>query len=60
MSCDGRIRTERCAARSCSPHFWAIQTLLVLLSFSYCAIHEFIGVLGAEKVRPMFGPLLKP
>lgn len=43
------------------PHFWTIQILLVVLIFSYCVMHEFIRVLGAEKVRQMFfGPLLKP
>ena len=41
--------------------FCANQILLLLVIFSYCAMHEFIRVLGAEKVGQMFfGPLLKP
>jgi hypothetical protein len=35
------------------PHFWAIQILLMVLIFSYCVMHEFIRVIGAEKVREM-------
>jgi hypothetical protein len=43
------------------PHFWAIQILLVVLIFSYCVMHEFVRVLGAEKVRQMFfGPPSNP
>jgi hypothetical protein len=43
------------------PHFWAIQILLVVLIFSNCVMHEFVRVLGAEKVRQMFfGPPSTP
>jgi hypothetical protein len=35
------------------PHFWAVQILLVVLIFSYCLMHEFVRVIGAEKVREM-------
>jgi hypothetical protein len=39
------------------PHFWAIQIVLAILIFTYCAMHELVRVLGAEKVREMFfGP----
>ena len=43
------------------PQWDDIQILLVVLIFSYGVTHEFIGVLGAEKVRQVFfGPLFKP
>ncbi|MGH8620298.1 MAG: hypothetical protein ACREUW_21605 [Burkholderiales bacterium] len=36
------------------PQFWAIQILLVVLIFNYCALHEFVRLLGAAKMREMF------
>jgi hypothetical protein len=40
------------------PHFWAIQILLFILISTYCTIHEFVRLLGREKVmRILFGPM---
>jgi hypothetical protein len=40
------------------PHFWAIQILLLVLILMYCAMREFVRVIGADQVRRMFfGPL---
>ena len=35
------------------PHFWAIQILLVVLILIYCTMHEFVRVLGRDKVLEM-------
>ena len=35
------------------PHFWAIQILLVVLILMYCTMHEFVRVLGRDKVLDM-------
>ena len=35
------------------PHFWAIQILLVVLILIYCTMHEFVRVLGRDKVLDM-------
>jgi hypothetical protein len=32
------------------PHFWAIQMLLVVLILMYCTMHEFVRVIGRDKV----------
>lgn len=43
------------------PHFWAIQILLLVLIFTYCTLHEFVRLLGREKVmRILFGPMPTP
>lgn len=43
------------------PHFFAIQILLLLLIFMYCALHELTRVIGREKVRQIFfGPMPGP
>jgi hypothetical protein len=34
-------------------HFWAIQILLVVLILLYCTMHEFVRVLGRDKVFAM-------
>ena len=34
-------------------HFWAIQILLVVLILMYCTMHEFVRVLGRDKVFAM-------
>jgi len=40
------------------PHFWAIQIFLLVLILMYCTMHEFVRVIGADRVRRMFfGPL---
>jgi hypothetical protein len=40
------------------PHFWAIQILLLVLIFTYCTLHEFVRLIGPEKVmRILFGPM---
>jgi hypothetical protein len=40
------------------PHFWAIQILLVVLIFTYCILHEFARLIGAEEIkRILFGPM---
>ena len=36
------------------PHFWAIQLLLIVLLFVYCALRELIRAIGREKVIEMF------
>jgi len=36
------------------PQFWAIQILLVVLIFNYCALHELVRLVGAAKMREMF------
>ena len=35
------------------PHFWAIQILLVVLILMYCTMHEFVRILGRDKVLEM-------
>jgi len=35
------------------PHFWAIQTILVVLILMYCTMHELVRVLGRDKVLDM-------
>ena len=43
------------------PHFWAIQILLVVLILIYCTMHEFVRVLGRDKVLAMlFGTRPSP
>ena len=43
------------------PHFWAIQILLVVLILMYCTMHEFVRILGRDKVLEMlFGTRLAP
>lgn len=40
------------------PHFWAIQILLLVLISTYCALHEFMRLLGRENfMRILFGPI---
>ncbi|MGH7306121.1 MAG: hypothetical protein ACRELZ_22790 [Candidatus Rokuibacteriota bacterium] len=36
------------------PHFWAVQLLLVVLFFIYCAMRELARVIGRERVRAIF------
>jgi hypothetical protein len=45
---------ERLLAEIVWPHFWAIQIILVILIFGYCAMHELARLLGREKVRELF------
>ena len=43
------------------PHFWAIQILLVMLILMYCTIHEFVRIIGGDKVFEMlFGTPAAP
>ena len=35
------------------PHFWAIQILLIVLILMYCIMHEFVRILGRDKVLEM-------
>jgi hypothetical protein len=35
------------------PHFWAIQILLVVLILIYCTMHEFVRLLGRDRVLEM-------
>jgi hypothetical protein len=43
------------------PHFWAIQMLLVVLILLYSTMHEFVRVLGRDKVLEMlFGTRPSP
>lgn len=40
------------------PHFWAVQTWLLVLLLVYCALRELVRALGKERVRRMFfGPM---
>ena len=36
------------------PHFWAIQLWLIVLLFVYCALREFVRVVGRREVLRMF------
>lgn len=36
------------------PHFWAVQLLLVVLLFVYCAFREFVRAVGHREVVAMF------
>jgi hypothetical protein len=36
------------------PHFWAIQIILVVLILMYCTMHEFVRVIGRDKVLEIF------
>jgi hypothetical protein len=45
---------ERLLAEIVWPHCWAIQIILVILIFGYCAMHELARLLGREKVRELF------
>jgi hypothetical protein len=36
------------------PHFWAIELILVMLILMYCTMHEFVRVIGRDKVLDMF------
>ena len=36
------------------PHFWAIQILLLVLIFAYCAVSELARVMGPGALRTMF------
>jgi hypothetical protein len=48
---------EKLLAEIVWPHFWAIQIILAILIFNYCAMHELVRVIGADRVREMFfGP----
>ena len=49
---------EKLLAAVIWPHFWAVQILLFVLIFMYCAIHELVRIIGREKMkRIFFGPL---
>ena len=51
---------EKLLARIVWPHFWAIQILVAILILMYCAMREFVRVLGEDQVRRIFfGPLPK-
>ena len=51
---------EKLLSETVWPHFWAIQILLLVLILMYCTMHEFVRVIGADRVRRMFfGPLQK-
>jgi hypothetical protein len=44
-------------ARIVWPHFWAIEIVLVVLVFNYCAIAELARRIGAKELSQMFfGP----
>ena len=45
---------EKLLAEMVWPHFWAIQIILVVLIFGYCAMHELARVIGESKIRAMF------
>lgn len=36
------------------PHFWAVQIILLVLIFMYCAMHELVRVIGKDRVLEMF------
>jgi hypothetical protein len=36
------------------PHFWAIQLWLIVLLLVYCALREFVRVIGRREVARMF------
>ena len=36
------------------PHFWAIQLWLIVLLLVYCALREFVRVIGRREVKRMF------
>ena len=36
------------------PHFWAVQLLVLVLLFIYCAMRELIRAIGPREVRRMF------
>lgn len=36
------------------PHFWAVQLWLIVLLFVYCALREFVRVVGRREVMGMF------
>jgi hypothetical protein len=51
---------EKLLAAIVWPHFWAIQILLFVLILMYCTMHEFVRVIGGDRVRRIFfGPLEK-
>jgi len=52
---------EKLLAEIVSPHFWAIQIILLVLIVMYCTMHELVRVIGKEKVlRIFFGPIPIP
>jgi hypothetical protein len=52
---------EKLLASMVWPHFWAVQILLLVLIFMYCAMRELVRVIGRDKVVHMFfGPLPEP
>ena len=52
---------EKLVAEIVWPHFWAIQSILLVLIVTYCTMHELVRVIGREKVlRIFFGPMPIP
>ena len=49
-----RAANERLWSELVWPHFWAVQLLLVVLFFIYCAMRELVRVIGRERVRAIF------
>jgi len=45
---------QKLLAEIVSPHFWAIQILLVVLILMYCTMHELVRVIGRDRVREIF------
>ena len=45
---------EKLLAEIVWPHFWAIQIVLLVLIFNYCAVREAARVIGEKKLREMF------
>ena len=44
---------QKLLAETVWPHFWAIQILLVVLILIYCTMHEFVRLLGRDRVLEM-------
>ncbi len=36
------------------PRFWAVQIVLAVMIFTYCAMHELIKVIGPDKMKHIF------
>jgi hypothetical protein len=52
---------EKLLAEIVWPHFWAVQIVLLVLIFMYCAMRELVRVIGRDKVLQIFfGPLPNP
>jgi len=52
---------EKLLAKIVWPHFWAVQIVLLVLIFMYCAMRELVRVIGRDKVLQIFfGPLPNP